>query len=280
MLIAINAWTFSKGTTPEQQSALAAEAGFEGVELVVDNEGPLTFDMPIERCAEIARRATDLGLKIVSLATGEFWNTNYADPSPVTRQRAVDLTLRMLDRAVALEADAILVVPAVVGKASEPKSRVSYADALHRAYDVLRELRYEAEDRGVTIAIENVWNRFLLSPIEVADFLDRINSPRVGWYFDVGNVMAFGYPDDWIAVLGGRISRVHIKDYDLGKPGAAGFCPLGEGSVDWREVIAALQRIGYDGPLTYEGEGDPADIHRRMQTLLTRENDDRKSESP
>lgn len=268
MLIAVNTWTFPQQTTPDRQLTLAAEAGFAGVELVLDADGPLRFDTPIERCAELAARAADLNLKIVSLATGEFWRTNYAAVEETERERAVDLTLRMLDRAVAFEAGAILVVPAIVGRASAPPPRVSYSDALHRSFGALRELRYEAESRGVTIAIENVWNGFLLSPVEAAEFIDRVNSPHVGWYLDVGNLMAFGCPEDWIEALGGRISRVHIKDYDLSRPGVAGFCPLGEGSVAWPSVIGALRRVGYEGPLTYEGEGDPAELRRRMQNVL------------
>jgi L-ribulose-5-phosphate 3-epimerase len=268
MLTAINAWTFPGELSPGKQLVAAAAAGFEGLELTVASEGPLRFDTTLESCATLARRATDLDLRIVSLASDEFWQTNYAAPDRSTRERAVAFTLQMLDRAVALAADAILVVPAVVGTLDEPQPRVSYADALHRTFDTLCSLRHEAESRGVTIALENVWNRFLLSPIEAADLLDRINSPLVGWYFDTGNVMVHGYPQDWIATLGGRIKRVHVKDYDLSRPGPAGFCPLGEGSVDWPSVIAGLRQAGYNGPLTYEGPGEPEEICRRLSNII------------
>ncbi len=268
MLKAINAWTFPSEMPPERQLATAAEAGFDGIELTIANDGPLRFDTPLETCAELARRAAELSLRIVSLATDEFWTTNYAAPDESIRQRAIDLTLRMLDRAAALEADAILVVPAVVGTLDEPRPRVSYAEALHYTLDTLRSLRHEAESRGVTIALENVLNRFLLSAFEALEMLDRVNSAYVGWYLDTGNVMPLGYPEDWIATLGGRIRCVHIKDYDLARPGEAGFCPLGEGSVDWPRVIAALRQVGYEGPLTFEGPGDPADIHRRLSNII------------
>jgi L-ribulose-5-phosphate 3-epimerase len=118
------------------------------------------------------------------------------------------------------------------------------------------------------IAIENVWNRFLLSPVEFANLIDRVGSRFVGAYFDVGNVVAFGFPEDWVATLGERIKRVHAKDYDAAKAGLAGFCPLGEGSVDWAKVTAALREVGYAGPLTFEGGGDPVDICRRLQKIL------------
>ena len=268
MLKAINAWTFPAEMPPEQQLAEAAAIGFDAIELTIATDGPLRFDTPLETCTALADRAAELHLRIVSLATDEFWQTNYAAPDESTRQHAVDLTLRMLDRAAALQADAILVVPAVIGTLAEPRPRVSYADALHYTFDTLRRLRHEAESRGVTIALENVLNRFLLSPLEAAELLDRVNSPYVGWYFDTGNVMPLGYPQDWVATLGGRIRCVHIKDYDLARPGEAGFCALGEGSVDWPRVIAALRQVGYDGPLTFEGPGDPADVHRRLSNII------------
>lgn len=268
MLVAINAWTFSAELSPEQQLAAAAAAGFGGIELTLAIDGPLRFDTPLETCASLARQAADLNLPIASLATGEFWQTNYAAPDDSTRQAAVDLTLRMLDRAAALMAGAILVVPAVVGTPTEPHARVGYGDALSRTFDTLRSLRHEAESRGVSIALENVWNRFLLSPLEAAELIDRVNSPHVGWYFDTGNILPFGYPDDWIMTLAGRIKRVHVKDYQLRRPGPAGFCPLGEGSIDWPRVMAALRRVGYDGPLTYEGPGEPAEICRRLNNII------------
>ena len=268
MLNAINAWTFPSELSPEQQLHAAAAADFDGIELTVASEGPLRFDTPRETWSSLAQQAAELNLRLVSLATGEFWRTNYAAPDEAVRQRAIELTLRMLDAAAALGAGAILVLPAVVGESSEPRAQVSYADALWRSLDALGRLRHEAEGRGVTIALENVWNRFLLSPLEAAELLDRVNSPYVGWYFDTGNVMALGYPEDWIATLAGRIRCVHVKDYDLSRPGADGFCPLGEGSVDWPGVLAALRRVGYEGPLTYEGSGDPKEIHRRMSNII------------
>jgi len=268
MLTAINAWSFPAEFSIEQQLAAAASAGFAGIELTIAADGPLSFDSPLEACAEHAHRARNLNLHIVGLASGDFWHTNYAAPEESTRQRAVDLTLRMLDRAVALAAETILVVPAVVGKATEPQPRISYADALQRSFDALCRLRPEVESRGVNIALENVWNRFLLSPFEAADLLDRVNSPHIGWYFDTGNVMPYGYPQDWILTLGGRIKAVHVKDYDLRCTGSAGFCPLGEGSVDWPQVIGALRQVGYDGPLTYEGGGEPVEIRRRLDAII------------
>lgn len=267
MFPAVNAWTFSDDLDAHRRIEAARAAGFEGIELTIDADGPLRADATIAECRSLAGRAADLNVQIVGLATAEFWKRNYASPEPTDRQAAIDRTMAMLDQAAALRAGVVLIVPAVVG-GSDPRTSVGYADALQRTFEALAELRHEAEVRAVTIAIENVWNRFLLSPIEFADLIDRVNSPYVGAYFDTGNVLPFGCPADWIATLGGRIARVHAKDYDLRRPGPDGFCPLGEGGVDWARVVAALRSARYDGPLTYEGGGEPAEACRRLTNIL------------
>jgi L-ribulose-5-phosphate 3-epimerase len=268
MFPAVNAWTFPN-SSPEEQIAAAAQAGFRGLELVVGDEDPLRPDTPPARFAELAAIAEAADISLVSVASALFWKYNYGAADEADRARAKELTLRLLDQAVAARADAILVVPAVVGQAGAVRPLVSYADAFNRTLAALDELRYEAEARAVTIAIENVWNRFLLSPLEAADLIDRINSPYVGWYFDTGNVVAHGYPEDWIATLAGRIARVHLKDYDLSKPGFAGFCELGTGSVNWPAVIDALRKVRYEGPLTFEGPAtDPTAVCGTIARML------------
>jgi hexulose-6-phosphate isomerase len=268
MYAAINAWIFPEQTPPDEQIAAAALAGFSGIELVVSADGPFRFDTPSTECAALAQQAEDCGIRICSLASADFWRIHYGSPHEAVRRQASELTLRALDRAADLKAEAILVVPAVPCMYDEYRMQVGYADALQRTFEALATLRTEAEARRVAIAIENVWNRFLLSPVEFADLIDRVGSQFVGAYFDVGNVVAFGFPEDWVAILGKRIKRVHAKDYDAAKGGASGFCPLGEGSVDWPKVTAALRDVGYDGPLTYEGGGDPSDILRRLTEIL------------
>jgi hexulose-6-phosphate isomerase len=271
MPIAVNAWTFETQTPVADMARQAAAAGFDGLELTVEREGELTPETPESACRALGKTLRDANLDPVGLATGLFWSDNYGSPEPDTRRRAVDLTLAMLDRAAWIGAEAILVVPAVVGRAGEAKPQATYNDALNRTYEALGRLGPEAESRGVTIGLENVWNRFLLSPIELADLLDRLSTPWIGAYLDVGNVLAYGYPEDWIATLGPRIVRVHIKDFKLDPGGREGFCPLGEGDVDFATVRTALDDAGYDGPLTYEGKGDLNEIVCSMNKQLCRD---------
>ncbi|MGE0481970.1 MAG: sugar phosphate isomerase/epimerase family protein [Phycisphaerae bacterium] len=268
MLAAVNSAIFPAGAPLAEQLAAARSAGFAGVELVIAADTPLRADQPLDAFAQARRIADDAGVALVGLACPLYFQTHFASADPADRARAVDLTIALLDRAVAAQVDALVIVPAVVGRTADPTPQASYADALNRTFDALAELRFEAESHGVTIALETVWNRFLLSPVETSDLLERVNSPCVGVCVDTGNVLATSYPQDWIATLGRRVVRVHAKDYDLCKPGRSGFCPLGEGSVDWSAVISALRRVRYDGPVIYEGGGEPAEACRRLRNIL------------
>lgn len=268
MFSAVHAGAFAD-PLPRAQIVAAAEAGFAGIELVVSETGPLTPETPPSELAALRLTATDRGLRPVGVATGLWFQCNYAAANEALRARAHELTLRLLDQAAAFSpGGSVLVIPAVVGRLTDARPTVAYSDALNRTYDALAALCFEAETRGITLALETVWNRFLLSPVEAAELIDRVNSPAVGMYVDIGNVLAYGYPQDWIATLGRRVARVHAKDYDVNRPGRAGFCGLGEGSVDWPAVLEALRDVDYDGPLTYEGGGDPSTVARRLGNIL------------
>jgi L-ribulose-5-phosphate 3-epimerase len=265
----INGWAFPKATPLAEAARLAKQAGFEAVEPTLDAEGELTPVTGESDCRRIGDAIRGAGLQVASLATGLFWERNYTSPDPQVRAGAMELTRLGLQQAQWLGAPVLLVVPGVVGHPANPARQVTgYADALHYAYVALRELALDAESHGAILAIENVWNQFLLSPVEMRDFIDRINSPWVGAYLDVGNVLKFGFPQDWIEVLGGRVVRVHLKDFKVRVVTKDGFCGLGEGDVDWPAVMAALRRQRYDGPLTYEGRGDLADISQRIDRIM------------
>ena len=221
-------------------------------------------------CRRLGDEIRAAGVEVASLACGLFWQSSYASPDPADRERARQWTIAGLARAQWLGADALLVVPGLVSHFRKPTERiVGYAEAMDRTFHALRALAPEAESRGVTIAIENVWNQFLLSPVELRGLIDELNSPYVGVYLDVGNVLKFGFPEDWIETLGRRVVRVHLKDFKLEVGTLDGFCPLGDGDVNWPMVMAALRQVGYDGPLTYEGPGEPADICERMERIVS-----------
>lgn len=269
--LAVNAAAFADAPTADEQLARAAAAGYDGFEPVLSDSGPLTHAARPADLAALARRAADAGIELVGLSSTSYMQSNYGSAEAADRRRARDLTLQMLDLAAAGGIGAILVIPAVVGRPAESRPRISYLDAFNRTVDALMALRHEAEFRAVTIAIENAWTRFLLSPIEVLQLIDEVNSPCVGAYFDIGNVIPYGYPQDWIRTLGRRIARVHAKDYDLAAHGPAGFCLPGEGSVDWPAVREALAEIGYEGPVTYEGPGDPGAARERLARIAAGE---------
>jgi L-ribulose-5-phosphate 3-epimerase len=264
----INGWTFPVGTSLLQAARAARAAGFEAFEPALEQEGELTPQSDEEQCRALGSRIRGLGLELGSLACGLHWRRPFSSPDPQVRREARNLALAALDRARWLGAPVLIVVPGVVAHFSQPQRLLcTYEDALARAFDALRELSIEAEARGVIIAIENARNQFLLSPVEMRDLIDRMNSGWIGACLDIGNALRFGVPQDWIQTLGRRIVGVHAKDFRLADGAANGFCPPGEGDVDWPAVMNALQRVRYQGPLTYEGQGELEDIAQRIDHI-------------
>ena len=172
-----------------------------------------------------------------------------SSPDAAIREKAEAVVSKSLEVAEWMGVDTILVVPGVVN------ADTAYDEVYHRAQAGLRRLAPEAERRGVAIGVENVWNKFLLSPLEFARFLDEIDSPSVGAYFDAGNVLLYGYPDQWIRILGSRIKKVHVKDFKSNIGNGSGFCNPLQGDVPWARVRAALEGIGYDEFVTAEVDG-------------------------
>jgi hexulose-6-phosphate isomerase len=230
----------------EEKFALAKEAGFQGFEIDLSEDGPVNLNSTPEELKAFRKLAEKHGLELSGLMTFLYWGANAASADPAVRDKAAALLARQIECAQLLGIDTILAVPGAVGVDFIPGAEVVRYDlAYERATAFIQAALPAAEKAGVTIGVENVWNKLLLTPLEMKAFVDQFGSEHVGVYFDVANTLAFGYPDHWIEILGERIKRVHFKDYRRNVGTADGFCDLLSGDVDWPAVMAALRKIGY-----------------------------------
>lgn len=252
----INIWSFPVGTTIEQAMRTAKYYGYEGIELSLDEKGQLSLQSSDDDILAIRGLAEEIGIEVCSLATGLYWKYSFTSDDPEVCDKAKNITRFQLHAAKLLKAGTILVVPGCVGTgfASECKI-VSYDVAYERALKALSELATDAEKEGIVIAVENVWNKFLLSPLEMRDFLDKINSKWVKMYLDTGNVVLIGYPEQWVKILGTRIACVHVKDFSAAVGNINGFVSLLCGDVNFDAVTDALREVGYNGYLIAEMNG-------------------------
>jgi len=254
----INYWTiggFDAKKPVEQALREARDIGFEGVELTFET-GAFAPGISKDRCLEIRREASRLGMKIESLASGAFWGQSFSSPDPAARAKAVAFTKEYLQVASWVGAKVVLVIPGAVAVPWDPsKPVVPYAEVWKRATEGIRKVLPVAAKLKVAIGLENVWNWFLADPVAMRTFVDQFKSPWVGVYFDVANVLLNGYPEHWIEILGKRIKAVHFKNFARQDAGGVlhGFGDdLLAGDVNWQAVTAALKKSGYQGPVTAE----------------------------
>ncbi len=248
----INIWSFKSGMTVAECMAMAKDAGFDGIELSLDEQGELGLNSSEKDILRIKKIAEDTGIEIASLATGLYWAYPVTSSDPKIRQKSKDIVRKQLETAALLGTDGILVVPGMVAGLSPDSEVVQYDVAYERALEAFKQLKEEAEATKVSICLENVWNKFLLSPLEMRDFIDKIDSPYVGVYLDVGNVIYTGYPEHWIRILGKRIKKVHFKDFRRRVGTLEGFVDLLAGDVNFPEVMQAFKEVGYDDYVTAE----------------------------
>ena len=216
---------------------LLKELGFDGVEL--DSPSGLDLD-------EVLAAKAETGLEVPGVVDSVHWAKPFSHPDAAVRAEGLAALETALRDCKKVGGDSVLVVPALVGEG------VGYDDAYTRSQAEIRKLVPLAEELGVRIAFENVWNNFLLSPLEAARYVDEFESDHVGWHFDIGNLVAYGWPDQWIKILGKRIFKLDLKDYSRKKltdEGRwAGFgVQIGEGDAGWPQVMKALDEIGYTG---------------------------------
>ncbi len=249
MKIGINRWTLPGHLTLNECFTLAAASGFDSVEINIAEDGELTAQTTEAEVSQIVKSAAEAGVELSSLSTGLGWKYPLTSADPGIRAEGINCIRKQLQAAAWMGVDTILVVPGVVN------AEVAYDDAYERAQSALKELAADAERLGVYIGVENVWNKFLLSPLEFASFIDGVGSEYVGAYFDVGNVLVYGFPEQWIKILGPRIKKIHVKDFRSGIGNINGFCNPLQGDVAWYRVRAALAEIGYNSYITGEVDG-------------------------
>ena len=252
----ISYWSFEhgiSGTCPISDALAEAQAnGFEGMELCISQNGNLNVNTTQFDCERIRECIDESGLIVETVASGMSWECNPVSENESVRNQALDQHIAALERTAWLGCQAYLYVPGVVGS---PLSNdvVRYDFAIKRAKENIWRLLEVAENVNVDLCVENVWNGMFYSPLEFIDFIDQFQSQKIGIYFDVGNVL--GYHQDpayWIEMLGQRIKRVHIKDFQCSVGGMNGFCDLGAGDVPWTRVMNGLRNIGYQKTLVAE----------------------------
>lgn len=216
---------------------LVKDLGFDGIEF----NGPV--DIPVKELQDAVNKT---GVRIPSLVNKDHWSKPLSDPDPAVRQFTIDSVAKTLEEVKELGGDTVLVVPGVVN------DKVSYAQAYENALQSVRKLIPHAERTGMKVGLENVWNNFILSPVEAKRFLDEIDHPLIGWYFDIGNILRYGWPEHWVEALGNRIVKLHAKEFSRAKMNDEGLwkgfdVDLLGGDVNWPLVMQTVRDTGYEG---------------------------------
>lgn len=246
-----------EGMTVLQKFEVAKRAGFEGIE-------PNTLNTPGE-VLQFKEASEKTGIKILSIMNSDHWKYPLSDNDPEVVKKSISGMQTSLRNAHELGADAVLLVPGVV------VADVRYADVYKRSQERIKELLPLARELRVVIAVENVGNRFLLSPLEFARYVDEFKSPWVRAYFDIGNIVSNGYPQDWIRTLGSRLAKVHIKRFEPGTDHAK-FDPKDRRTlgIHWPEVRRALTEVGYTGWVTAEVRSGDENYVKEVSARLDR----------
>lgn len=248
------------GTVREKCLAVKA-AGFQGVE----------FNSHMDR-EEALKAVKEAGLEVSSVCNAKHWALPLSHADAAIRQQGAEAMIVAMEDARAYGTDAVLLVPGVVN------NTISYKECWDRSTEQIKALVPVAEKLKVKICIENVWNNFLLSPLEAANYVDQFKSDQVGFYFDAGNILVYGWPEQWIKILGKRMFRLHIKEYskkiaDTKGKGAGFSVKLTEGDNDWKAIMAAVREAGYGPWLTTEQSGGDSleglvDLNRRLTSII------------
>ncbi len=257
----ICAGIFPSGMPYGQRCLEAKNAGFDAIEFQMTGE--LAPEVPLDEVKRIGEAAHKAGITVASLWVSPLASNPLNSPDPAVRKRGCDAISKALEFASCLDCGALLLVPGRVGNGAH--FEIGYEDTWKRFTAELKTVVPLAENHKVILTLENVSNRFLVSPLEMRAFVDQFQSPWLQCHFDTGNVMYFGYPQDWILTLGSRIRRVHVKDRKA-TPQAedAHTSRLLDGDVDWKAVMQAFLQTGYRGTMAPEISHDRTDPGQLM----------------
>lgn len=213
---------------------LLKELGFDGIEL--DSPGPITVE-------EVLKAKDETGLEVPGVVDSVHWNKRLSDPNPEVRAEGLEALKTAMKFSKDIGGTSVLLVPGRV------TADATYEQAFERSVAEVKKVTGLADEMGMDILIENVWNDFLIAPQQMADFIDACESPRVGSYFDVGNTVRYSPPAEWVPILGKRIKKLDIKDYKKVAEGESlgkGFgAKLLEGDADFPAVMAELKKVGF-----------------------------------
>ena len=258
MIKGISYLSFEHGlsNTESIDSALTQtkSSGFDALELSVSSEGIINTNTSKTECITIRKKIDDSGIFVDSIATGMSWGVSPTSDDESIRKHSISLHQDAIKVASHLDCKALLFVPGVVKSPISPEI-VRYDRALDRLREAINQMLPIAEDLNVDLCMENVWNGFFYSPIELRDFVDSFDSDRLGVYLDIGNLIGYQqHPPHWIELLNSRIKRVQIKDFqeNFDWTGSFSFCDIGAGDVPWKETIAALEAIQYKSTIIAE----------------------------
>ena len=258
MIKGISYLSFENGLSNNEpiESALSQTKlhGFDALELSVSSEGVINTNSSKAECEMIRKSIDDSGVFVDSIATGMSWGVSPTSDDESIRKKSISLHQDALKVASYLDCKALLFVPGVVKSPISPEI-VRYDRALDRLREAINQMLPIAEDLNVDLCMENVWNGFFYSPIELRDFVDSFDSDRLGVYLDIGNLIGYQqYPPHWVELLNSRIKRVQIKDFqeNFDWTGSFSFCDIGAGDVPWKETIEALSTIEYKSTIIAE----------------------------
>ena len=226
------------------------DLGFDGIE----GSGPgMQVDTMKKACAE-------LGLAIHGLVYSKHWHTRLSDPKPEIREKSRMGLAQTMKEAKAVGGSSVLLVPGKVNGGNETHQQV-----WDRSIEQIQKLLPLAKELEIHILIETVWNGFCYKPEQFRDYIDACDSPWVQAYFDIGNMQRFAPSHEWIRILGNRTVKLDVKDWGSKN----GFCPLGQGDVDWKKVRHELEKIEFSGWATREGnDGGIEKTAKLMNELL------------